>query len=295
MTGPVERVGIAAGGFTFEARVAGPVDGRPVLLLHGFPQTSLEWRHQLAALAGAGHRAVAFDQRGYSPGARPEEVADYDVACLAGDVVAVADALGAARVDLVGHDWGAVVAWAVAALHPDRVRTLAAVSVPHPTAFAAALRDDPDQQRRSAYLAVFRRPGLAEEALADGGAAGLRALFTATGLPPDAGDAVDEYVSVLLRPGALTAALNWYRAAPADVGDVLAAASTPVPVPTLFVWSDQDVAIGRAAAEGCAAHVAGPYRFAELPGVSHWVPEHAPAELNALLLEHLAAHPSATA
>ncbi|MEO7443658.1 MAG: alpha/beta hydrolase [Acidimicrobiales bacterium] len=287
----IEPIEIAANGFTFTGRAAGPADGRLVLLLHGFPQTSLAWRHQLETLAGAGYRAVAFDQRGYSRGARPAAVDQYAVGHLVADVVAVADALGATSFDLVGHDWGAMVAWMVASLHPGRVRTLSAVSVPHPAAFAAALRDDPDQRQRSAYVAVFRRPGMAEDALLDNDCAGLRMLFSSTGLPESstADGAVDEYVSVLSRPDALTSALNWYRATPLEAAGQVG----PVTVATLFVWSDGDVAVGRAAADGCAAQVSGPYRFEALPGISHWIPEHAPDALNSLLLEHLEAHPTA--
>ncbi|MGH9157577.1 MAG: alpha/beta fold hydrolase [Acidimicrobiales bacterium] len=285
----IEPVEITAGGFTFTGRVAGPAGGRTVLLLHGFPQTSRAWRHQLSALAGAGYRAVAVDQRGYSPGARPLGVESYEVQHLVADIVAIADALGVTTFDVVGHDWGAMVAWMVAIGHPDRVRTLAAVSVPHPAAFGAALRDDPDQQQRSAYVAVFRRPGLAEDALLDNDAAGLRTLFSSTGLPASAGSAaaVEEYVSVMRQPEALTAALNWYRAAALDA----AVQIPPVTVPTLFVWSDADVAVGRAAAEATADHATGPYRFEVLPGISHWIPEHAPEHLNGLLLDHLAAFP----
>jgi len=277
-----ERVEVVAGPFTFPARAAGPPDGPLVLLLHGFPQTSLQWRHQVVALGAAGYRAVAFDQRGYAPGARPPAVEDYAVAHLVVDVTTVADALGAATFDVVGHDWGAVVAWAAAVARPDRVRSVAAVSVPHPAALAAALRDDADQQRRSAYVAAFRRPGLADAALLAGGGAGLRALFAAAGL----GDrsAVDEYVEVLVQPGALTAALNWYRAASMED----AAGLPPATVPALFVWGDGDVAIGRAAADACAAHVTGPYRFEVLAGVGHWIPEDAPDALTTLLLAHLA-------
>ncbi|MEA3055414.1 MAG: hypothetical protein QOD30_846, partial [Actinomycetota bacterium] len=133
---------IAVGENTFEARVAGPDDGEPVLLLHGFPQTSYSWRAQLEALGAAGYRAIAPDQRGYSPGARPTEVEAYAIEHLVADVVGMADALGLERFDLVGHDWGAAVAWATAITRPDRVRSLAALSVPHPDAFRRALQGE---------------------------------------------------------------------------------------------------------------------------------------------------------
>src|ERR1700686_2023949 len=134
---------ISVHGLTFNAVETGPEDGRPVLFLHGFPQTWFSWHHQLDAVGAAGYRGLAFDQRGYSPKARPAAVEDYRVGALVGDVLAVADHWGLERFDLVGHDWGAMVAWVVAARHPDRVRTLTAVSVPHPRAFAAAFGGAP--------------------------------------------------------------------------------------------------------------------------------------------------------
>ena len=278
----METIEIGAGQYTFAARAAGPVDGRLVVLLHGFPQSSYEWRHQLAALAGAGFRAVAFDQRGYSPGARPEGLEHYRIDRLVADVLAVADELGGHRVDVVGHDWGAAVAWHVAGRYPERLRTLTAVSVPHPAAFVDVLTGgSADQARRSAYIAALRLPG-AEKALLVDDAAALRAVFAASGF--DDADAVDEYVALLSQPGALRAAVDWYRAASAeDMADI-----GPVTTPTMYVWSDGDVALGREAAERTAGHVEGPYRFEVLAGVSHWIPEAAPAELNRLLLEHLA-------
>ena len=279
----VETMDIPAGSFTFTARAAGPADGRLVVLLHGFPQSSFQWRHQMEALADAGYRAVAFDQRGYSPGARPEGVEAYRMHHLVADVLSVVDELGGHRVDLVGHDWGAAVAWNVAGRYPERLRTLTAVSVPHPAAFLAVLLGgSADQTLRSSYIAFFRQQGAPEKTLLARDAAGLRALYSASGL---AEDATAEYVALLQQPGALTGALNWYRAASQEDLEAMG----PVTTPTLYVWSDRDVALGREAAEATAGHVEGPYRFEVLEGVSHWVPEEAPAELNRLLLEHLAA------
>jgi pimeloyl-ACP methyl ester carboxylesterase len=281
----VEHLTIPARGLVFEASATGPASGRGVLLLHGFPQTRRSWSHQLAALGAAGMRAVAFDQRGYSPGARPVEISAYAMGELVADVVAVADALGFERFDVVGHDWGAMVAWVTAGRHPQRVRTLTAVSVPHPRAFADALRGDGDQARRSSYIEVFRRPGhVAEQRLLgeDGKGEGLRTMFVATGMPPESPE-IDAFVEAMVEPGALTAALNWYRAmsleGTADIGSITA--------PTLFVWSTADSAIGRRSAESCGRFVSGRYRFEVLEGVSHWIPETAPDALNRLLLDHL--------
>ena len=279
-------VQITAGPFTFTARAAGPADGRLVLFLHGFPQSSYQWRHQLAAAAAAGYRAVALDQRGYSPGARPEGVDQYGTDHLVADVLAVADELGAPQVDLVGHDWGGAVAWLVAGRYPQRVRTLTSVSMPHPAAFAAALRSgDVDQLGRSSYIALVRAEGVAEQALLAGDGAGLRAVFRASGHPDP--DGTGEYVELLRQPGALTAALNWYRALSVSDTKALAELDVKVTVPTLYVWGDADVALGRKAAESTAEHVEGPYRFEVLEGVGHWIPEEVPDRLNELLLDHL--------
>jgi pimeloyl-ACP methyl ester carboxylesterase len=236
-------------------------------LLHGFPENAGMWDAVLPALHRAGLRTAAPDQRGYSPGARPDDVAAYAMSELVGDALGLLDALGWASVDLVGHDWGAVVAWQLAARHPDRVRTLTAVSVPHPLALSAARRADPEQERRSAYIGLFRTPGKAEEVLLADGARRLREM-----LVPMPADRVDAFVRPMTEPGALTAALNWYRAAgPRDVDGL-----GPVPAPTSYLWGTDDVAVARSAAELCAEQVTGPYRFVELPGVSHWVPELSP-------------------
>ncbi|MDH6217898.1 alpha/beta fold hydrolase [Streptomyces pseudovenezuelae] len=268
-------ISTAAG--VFDAIVAGPPEGRPVLLLHGFPQTGLAWQRQIEALAADGHRVVAPDQRGYSPGVRPERPEDYRIGVLVEDVVAIADELGWATFDLVGHDWGGAVAWWTAGAHPDRVRTLTVVSTPHPGALAEALRTDEDQRARSTYMLDWRETPATEDRMLADDAAQLRALYA--GKVPQA--SADAYVRHLSEPGALTAALNWYRSGRPDT------AIGVVDVPTLYVWSEEDVAFGPAAARESGKWVGGPYRFETLQGVSHWIPEEAPEALNRLLLEHL--------
>ena len=264
----------------FDAVEVGEPDGDLVLLLHGFPQSSWCWRRVWPGLVEAGYRVVAPDQRGYSPGARPAEVAAYAMPELVGDVLGMLDALHVERAHVVGHDWGAAVAWQVAARAAERVRTLTAVSVPHPVAFTQALQTDADQRQRSRYMKLFRlEGGKAEEVLLRDGSAGLRRVFGGSSASADA----ERYVHEMSEPGRLTACLNWYRAASRDSVDDF----PPVVVPTLYVWSDEDPALGRTAAEATASHVAGPYRFVELHGVSHWVPEEAPDALLAPLLEHL--------
>jgi pimeloyl-ACP methyl ester carboxylesterase len=279
---PGELLQVDVGDLTFDVRADGPEDGRPVLLLHGFPETSLSWAAITPLLTEAGLRTYAPDQLGYSPGARPAEVGAYSAANLAQVTADLMTALAIPRADLVGHDWGAHVAWTLAAWHADRVRSLTAVSVPHPAAFAAAYRSDPEQKERSGYFRLFWRPGTAEQVLLEDDARRLRRMLTADGHSGIPADAVEQYVTVLSAPGALTAALNWYRAMGSN------AAVDPVEVPTTFVWSDGDAAIGRTAAEACAGHVTGDYRFVELPGVTHWIPEQAPEQLAIAILDRIA-------
>ena len=280
MTG--ELLCVDVGDLSFDVRADGPDDGRPVLLLHGFPETSLSWAAVTPLLTEAGLRTYAPDQLGYSPGARPAEVGAYSAAALAQVTADLMTALDLPVADVVGHDWGANVAWTLAAWHADRVRSLTAVSVPHPAAFAAAYRSDPEQKERSAYFRLFWRRGKAEDVLLEDGARRLRRMLGSesdTGVSPEA---IEEYVAVLSAPGALTAALNWYRAMSSGTK------VDPVGVPTTYVWSDGDAAIGRTAAEGCAAQVTGDYRFVELPGVTHWIPEQAPEQLAIAILDRIA-------
>ncbi|MFI5491721.1 alpha/beta fold hydrolase [Actinoplanes sp. NPDC051859] len=267
---------IKARGFTFDVAVSGPEDGTPVLLLHGFPQDHREFDLLLPRLHAAGLRTYALDQRGYSPGARPEAVADYRLREAAADAVAVLDALGVARVHVIGHDWGAQVAWMLAADHPDRIRTLTAVSVPHPRAMSVALRNQPSQRMRFAYMGVFRSR-VAERLLLARGGAVLRSMMR------DIGPRAALYARAMAEPGRLTGALNWYRAL--SRGEL--AGMGKITVPTTYVWSDGDPVVGRSAALGTETWVEADYRLVVLRGIGHWVPEEAPNALAEVALARI--------
>jgi len=271
---------VSVGELTFDVTMDGPADGRPVLLLHGFPETGRSWDAVRESLVRAGHRVIVPDQRGYSSGARPPGVEAYGMRPIVADAIGILDALRISTVDIVGHDWGANVAWCLATWHPERVRSLTAVAVPHPMAFAWAFHNDSDQRERSSYIRLFWIEGKAEKVLLDEDARRLRAMLT--GL---SAEAVEHYVSVLSEPGALTATLNWYRAMNREEFVDM----PPVSVPTTYVWSTQDLAVGQAAAQKCGEFVDATYRFVILDGVSHWIPEHAPDQLTAAILDQIAA------
>jgi pimeloyl-ACP methyl ester carboxylesterase len=275
----IRTISLNANGYVFDALAAGPDDAPLVLFLHGFPEFANAWTPILIKTAAAGYRCVAVDQRGYSKGARPQNVADYDIKELMSDVLAFADALGAKQFHLVGHDWGGVVAWRVAAAHPDRLRSLTVLSTPHSNALLAAIVSDPDQRERSRYIEFFRLPGgVAEAGLLDQGGLRLRAVYMGK---LDA-NALDENVRRFSEAGTLTAALNWYRAldAGARIGNIQ--------TPTLFVWGSADQALGAVAAKGTAEFVSGPYQFVCLEGRTHWLLEEAPEEIATHLIKHLA-------
>lgn len=267
------------GDLVFDVRDSGPADGEPVVLLHGFPQDSGAFDRLSPVLHSAGLRTLAPDQRGYSPGARPAGRSAYALREVVDDVLALLDAAGLPSAHVVGHDWGGIAAWALAAWHPWRVRTLTALSVPHPAAMSQALVHS-DQALRSSYIAFFQLPLVPEGVLLAGGGTVLRRMLLQGGLPEDL---VETYVERMREPGALTAALNWYRALP--VG-----ARTPigkVRVPTLHVWGDGDAFLGRAATEATAEFVAGPYALEVLEGVNHWIPELAAERTGELVTAHV--------
>ncbi|GED97642.1 alpha/beta fold hydrolase [Gordonia crocea] len=266
---------ITLGDLTFDVAVGGPADGEPVLLLHGFPHNSGSYDGVVGLLHDAGLHTITFDQRGYSPGARPAGVEPYGIDHLVGDALGVLDALGVERCLLVGHDWGGILGWQLAARHPERFTGYVAVSTGHSSAIAGALRSGSDQRERSSYIAAFIADG-AEEKLLARNAVLLRRTCPREAVPP------------LQEPGALTAALNWYRATfNGDIAEKLSGGR--VTIPTTMVWSDGDTALGREQAEGSGEFVDADYRFVELSGVDHWVPEKAPEALAAAIIDRAGA------
>jgi pimeloyl-ACP methyl ester carboxylesterase len=251
----------AENGLVYRARLAGMGNkGDPIVLLHGFPETSAMWQPVLERLAKAGHRVVAFDQRGYSPDARPGSVAAYSMDRLAEDVVAVADAVGFDKFHLAGHDLGGLVGWFAADRYADRIASWTAISIPHPKAYIQSLGLGEDQLRRSAYILFLKLPWLADLVLGFNRSAYLQRDRWKY-VPPAIRD---DYERVFGEAGALAAAIKWYRA----FGVLTAEGMDKVSPPTLFIWGNRDARIGRAGAEKTADFVEGPFRIVKL-GAEH--------------------------
>ncbi|MGN6779951.1 MAG: alpha/beta fold hydrolase [Marmoricola sp.] len=264
-------------GLTFDVLDEGPLEGGVVVLLHGFPQTNTSWGKVAPLLHAEGFRTLAPNQRGYSPGARPHGRRSYITGKLAGDVLALIEQVGG-PVHLVGHDWGAAVAWAVAIQRPAALRSLTAVSVPHPGAFLAAMPKG--QALHSWYMGAFNIPALPERLMA--GPFGDWFLRRA-GMTPDM---VATYHREIVDTGALPGGLGWYRALPLSDRKAM---GTPARVPTTYVWSDGDVALTRTGAQLCEQYVDAPYELVVLQGVSHWIPDERPEELARAVLDRIAA------
>ena len=274
------------GELVFDVIDAGPADGPVVVLLHGFPEQNTMWDSITPRLTAQGYRCLAPRQRGYSPGARPTRRRDYRISALTADVLALIDASGAQRVHLVGHDWGAIVAWRVAQQFPDRLLTLTSLSVPHPAALFKAMATS-RQALASWYIYFFQLPRIPEWYMLRG-----KGTFTMSGLvksrAPHALALAESEAKAMAEPGALTCALNWYRAFPLNdprgVGK-------KVTVPTMFIWSDRDIALLEKSAQATRDYVDAEYRFEVLKGVSHWILDEQSDAVADLLLEWLAAHP----
>ena len=269
---------IAVEGLRFDALAEGPVDGELVLFLHGFPEFADAWLEVMHPIARAGFYCVSVNQRGYSPEARPKEMREYAIEYLISDVQGFVDALNRQRFHLVGHDWGAFVAWEFAAKHADRLQSLSTLATPHPDAFFNAIESDEDQKQRSRYIGVFRMPGgVAESLFQSDDYQRLRGVYQ--GKLSDS--AIGENIRRLAEPGALTSALNWYRALNLEVR------IGQISVPTLYIWGSQDLALGETAALNTARYVSGPYTFERLEEKSHWLLEEVPDQVSALLLKHI--------
>jgi pimeloyl-ACP methyl ester carboxylesterase len=254
--------------------------GESVVLLHGWPDTANLWRHQIPALVAAGFRTIAFDLRGFGDSSRPTPVDAYVAERMVADVIGVLDHLAIERAHIVGHDWGAAIAWVTAALVPDRVATLTALSVGHPVAFRRA---GWAQREKSWYMLLFQFPGVAEQWLS---ADNFRNLRDWSGHPD-----IDDVVVRLADPAALTASLNLYRANLAPQSLVTErAALPPISAPTMGVWSTEDLALTEQQMTGSTAYVDGPWRYVRLAGVGHWMMLEAPDATNALLLDFLSQH-----
>jgi pimeloyl-ACP methyl ester carboxylesterase len=232
----------------------------------------------LRALAAAGFRGVAPDQRGYSVGARPLEIQAYASDLLTADALALMDICGERRFHLVGHDWGGQLAWLIAAENPDRVATLTVLSRPHPAAFTRAMVEDPEQAKRSQHHKAFREPEAVARLRQDNFKL-LRAGLEREGITPED---LDAHFLTLGEPGALEAAINWYRA-----NNIASAAIPPVSMPTLYIWGTADASVGRRAAELTEQFVSGPYRFVQIEGGGHFLVDQFPDRIAQLMNGHL--------
>jgi pimeloyl-ACP methyl ester carboxylesterase len=264
-------------GHGVELAVRDEGEGQPVLLLHGFPDSSLLWRHQIPALTGAGMRAIAPDLRGFGESDKPQETEAYVIPNSARDMVALLDALEIDRAHVVGHDFGSVLAWVLAAVAPERVERLVVMSVGHPA--TSSLRTIADREM-AWYQLLFQFEGVAEELLTRDDWKLFREWLR------DDGD-VERYIGDLSRPGALTAGLNWYRA---NLAPRLELSRSPLPsvaAPTLALWSSGDNYLSEHRMVGSREYVTGSWRYERIEGASHWMQLDAPDRINELLLDHL--------
>lgn len=280
---------IPTNGITLHTVLDGPEDGPVVLLLHGFPEFWYGWRRQIPALAAAGFRVLAPDQRGYNLSDRPRALSAYSLDALANDALGLIDASGRERVYLVGHDWGAMVAWWVALIAPHRVQRLAILNVPHPAVMRRHVTTDPAQMSRSLYAFFFQLPGLPELLMGANDWQPLARTLRETSLPGTFSDAdLEEYRRAWSRPRAMTTMLNWYRALvrrpPADVP------SPRVVVPTTVLWGMQDFALRAVMAEESAA-LCDDGELLAFPDNTHWLQHEAATAVNAALISRFQAQP----
>ncbi len=267
-------------GFEFKVRIGGTGSGNPpIIALHGFPESSVMWRALTERAAPQGYQTIAFDQRGYSPGARPWGKDNYNIDELAKDALAVAKAYGADQFHLVSHDWGAAVAWRLAAKYPKRVLSLSALSIPHFGVFLDNVQNNPEQATRSSYFEFFRTPLLPEFMMSKNDFEVFRVMMQARPAYE-----LDEYLAILSEPGALTATLNWYRAMDEEFVKNDPLLMAPVTVPTLFIWGTNDGVIARSTVEAQRAMMPDDYTEIELDA-GHGIIQEKPDEVVDAILD----------
>jgi pimeloyl-ACP methyl ester carboxylesterase len=254
-------------------------EGPVVLLLHGFPDSHALWRKVSPLLLQYGFRVIAPDLRGFGESSAPRGRRNYRMDRVAADLLELLDELGLSRVHVVGHDWGAVIAWILASKHPERCLSLTALSVGHPTAYARA---GWEQKRKGWYTLFFQLRGIAEWFISRNDFAFLRKW--ARGYPE-----TDKWISELSRPGRLTAGLNWYRA---NLVSVLFRRQPNCPVPTMGIWSDRDMALSEDQMKNSVRYVDSEWRYERLTGLSHWIPLEAPEEVARLISEFVESLPA---
>jgi len=298
---------------------AGPPDGPVVILAHGFPELAYSWRHQVPVLAAAGYRVLAPDQRGYGSSSRPPAVESYDIAALTGDLVGLLDAVGAQRGAVIGHDWGAVVAWSTPLLHPGRVAAVAGLSVPP---VPRPLTPPTEAFRRIFgtnffYILYFQQPGVADAEMAGDPERALRRMLGGMRTPQDEATALrmlaagpegfidrlpepqrlpdwlsaaelEHYVAEFTRTG-FTGALNWYRNFERNWQIMATPVASTIDAPALFVGGDDDPVLKFTRTDRAREVVVGPYRSVMLEGAGHWIQQERPEEINAELLDFLSA------
>lgn len=284
---PLRSRTVAANGIHLHVVTAGPETGPLVLLLHGFPEFWYGWRRQIPALAAAGYHVWAPDQRGYNRSDKPAGIAAYGIETLAADVVALIEASGHDRVYLVGHDWGAAVAWWVAGTHPERLHKLAILNVPHPAVMQRTVWRNPRQLRKSWYIFFFQLPWLPEWSLRRRDFTNLIRALKGSSRPGTFGPAeLAVYRQAWAQPGALTAMLNWYRAAARQQRRMKRLGR--IRVPTLMIWGVRDIALDRSLAEPSIA-LCDDGRLVFREEATHWVQHEEPETVNRLLLDFFGA------
>lgn len=283
----VKHQSVSINGIQLHLVTAGPETGKLVILLHGFPEFWFGWRKQVDHLVGLGYRVVMPDQRGYGASDKPKAVSAYGIDVLAQDVAAIIAWAGLSSALLVGHDWGAAVAWRTAILFPDKVEKLVILNVPHPDVMQANLRGNWRQTLRSWYIFFFQLPWLPENLLALQGARRLAHSLRSTSVPGTFTSAeLEEYQRAWTQPGAIRAMLNWYRAALRAPGERLSRTRRRIRMPCLIIWGAKDRFLGQEMASESLEYC-DHGRLELIPDATHWVQHEQAEKVNALLGEFL--------